>query len=452
MWVRHSILLFPLTVPMPSKVLVIDNNLDIIQLLKDKLPDKGFEVRFASNGEEGLSLAKSFKPDVIFLDILNPEVSGFETLKKLKNDDDTAGIPVILDSIVENYKEKALQMGAVDFLSKPINMDKLYSCVEKALGSERAVAVIDDEPAIVEMTKDFLESKGLRAYGALSGSNGVSLLQKEHIGVIILDLKMPGMDGYEVIKIIKDNPLTCDIPIIVVTSVDIDECKEKCLMLGADECMRKPFNGEVLIQQVNNMLNRTIRKEKQYMDFSKGRILIADDEESILSMVSDILELQGYELILAHDGQEALDKIYSENPDLVILDVNMPHKDGYEVCTKIREDILMANLPIIMLTARTTEKDEIRGLELGVDDYLTKPVRPSVLIARVRAALSRIQQGVNVNPLTYLPGNTSIAREIERRLKNEEIAPLSTCRWSHLGLCRDGLCRVGFKCRAGGVL
>lgn len=167
-------------------------------------------------------------------------------------------------------------------------------------------------------------------------------------------------------------------------------------------------------------MSDTMEKNGEYREFAKAKVLIADDEDSILELVRDTLELDGYGVIVAHDGREALERIYAESPDIVVLDVKMPHLTGLEVCQKIRQDILMSNLPIIMLTAKDTEKDEVKGLELGVDDYLTKPFRPVILLARVRAALSRIQQGLNVNPLTYLPGNTSIAREIEGRLRRKE--------------------------------
>ncbi len=415
---------------MPSKVLVIDNNLEVIHFLEKHLKEKGFEVNSALTGKEGLEKAKTYKPDVIILDILNPEVSGFETLKKLKSDAETANIPVILDSIVEKEKESGLKLGAVDFLSKPLDLDRMYLAVEnvidkKAGTKSKAVLVVDDDEPLVEMTKDFLEQRGLRVFGALTGVDGISIVQKENIGLIILDLRMPGMDGYEFIKMIKGNPLTCDIPIIVLTSVELEESREKCLILGAEACYTKPCDGRVLINEINLLMERTIRKDQLSKEYAKARILIADDEEIIRELIKDTLEMEGYEVIIACDGREALDKIYSEGPDILILDVKMPYLSGFEVCQTIREDVLMNNLPIIMLTAKASERDEIRGLELGVDDYLRKPFRPAVLVARVRAAFLRMQQGLNVNPLTYLPGNTIIAREIERRLKmNEDFAVL----------------------------
>ncbi len=153
---------------------------------------------------------------------------------------------------------------------------------------------------------------------------------------------------------------------------------------------------------------------------ARARILLADDDENLRELMKDTLENAGYRLIMAKNGDEALEKVYSESPDIMILDVNMPRLSGYEVCEKIRKDVLMRNLPIIMLTVKDTQKDEIKGLNLGVDDYITKPFKPAILLARIKSSLERVQQGVSVNPLTYLPGNTVIIKELEERLKKDE--------------------------------
>ena len=117
------------------------------------------------------------------------------------------------------------------------------------------------------------------------------------------------------------------------------------------------------------------------------KIIVADDEELILKLVSDFLRNEGYEPLTAADGERAL-QLFQENPDtaLLILDIMMPGIDGWEVCRKIREK---SNVPVIMLTARSQEFDELMGFEAGADDYVTKPCSPSVLMKRVAALLRR---------------------------------------------------------------
>ncbi len=118
----------------------------------------------------------------------------------------------------------------------------------------------------------------------------------------------------------------------------------------------------------------------------RRKILVVDDEPKLVRVVSEYLEHDGYRVVSAGDGREALDRFRQERPDLVVLDLMLPELDGLEVCRRIRQD---SGVPIIMLTARAEEVDELIGLELGADDYVTKPFSPRTLLARVRSVLRR---------------------------------------------------------------
>ncbi len=126
------------------------------------------------------------------------------------------------------------------------------------------------------------------------------------------------------------------------------------------------------------------------------KILVVDDEKDVLDLVRRVLIRGGFEVITASDGKDGLAKVYNEAPDLMILDINMPGMDGWEVCRKIREDPLYKHLPIIMLTVRRTKKDQLKGLELGSDEYITKPFYPTELVARVKAVLQRAEGGISL--------------------------------------------------------
>jgi two-component system phosphate regulon response regulator PhoB len=118
-------------------------------------------------------------------------------------------------------------------------------------------------------------------------------------------------------------------------------------------------------------------------------VLLVEDEESIITLVRYNLEADGYRVIEARDGEEAMLRVEEEQPELVILDWMLPLLSGVEVCRRIRRSSQLRDLPIIMLTARSEEMDKIRGLDAGADDYLTKPFSPAELVARVRALLRR---------------------------------------------------------------
>lgn len=122
---------------------------------------------------------------------------------------------------------------------------------------------------------------------------------------------------------------------------------------------------------------------------SQERIVLAEDDPNTRMMVKFFLQQQGYEVILATNGAEALERIQSERPDLVILDVNMPHKDGFAVCKEMRANVDTMFTPVIMLTAQSSIEAKLQGLSLGADDYVTKPFHPAELAARIEVILRR---------------------------------------------------------------
>ena len=123
------------------------------------------------------------------------------------------------------------------------------------------------------------------------------------------------------------------------------------------------------------------------------KVLVVDDEQSIVTLLKYNIEQAGYQVIVAYDGVQALEKVNEEKPDLVVLDVMLPEKDGIEVCKTIRSD--KNQVPILMLTAKDDEFDRVLGLELGADDYMTKPFSPREVVARVKAILRRVGQVEN---------------------------------------------------------
>ena len=124
----------------------------------------------------------------------------------------------------------------------------------------------------------------------------------------------------------------------------------------------------------------------------KGTILVVDDEPKIVKQARDYLERSGFRVVTAADGQTALAVARDQRPDLIVLDLNLPGMDGLDVCRALRRG---SDVPIIMLTARVAETDRLIGLELGADDYITKPFSPRELVARVRAVLRRVRGGVH---------------------------------------------------------
>lgn len=152
---------------------------------------------------------------------------------------------------------------------------------------------------------------------------------------------------------------------------------------------------------------------------SKLKILIVDDNPDILDLIASTLEGE-FDLSKASSGNEALDKIKSHPPNLLVLDYMLPDIEGPQICKIIRKDPLLLNTPILMLTGKGQVEDKVGGLEAGADDYMLKPFDPQELVARVRMLIRRSCANLDANPLTRLPGNVSINKELEQKIKNKD--------------------------------
>ncbi len=144
----------------------------------------------------------------------------------------------------------------------------------------------------------------------------------------------------------------------------------------------------------------------------KEKILTIDDDPDILDVLQLTLADQ-YEVIQASNGQIALELVHQKTPDLIICDYVMPVMNGRDFCKALKKDILLQHIPVIMLTGKGEVKDRIGGIEAGVDDYIVKPFSPDELLARIKMILRRTSRSLDANPLTYLPGNTSIIEKLQ---------------------------------------
>ncbi|MGN6183661.1 MAG: response regulator transcription factor [Thermoanaerobaculia bacterium] len=161
-------------------------------------------------------------------------------------------------------------------------------------------------------------------------------------------------------------------------------------------------------------------------------ILVVDDEPQIAEIATDYLRLAGFDVIVAHDGVRALDAVRTRRPDLVVLDLGLPKLDGIDVARTIRRT---SELPIIMLTARVEEDDRLRGLEVGADDYITKPFSPRELVARVRAVLRRTEKNRdNIDANSFRAADLVIDTSRMRVTRGDEVVELTPTEFQLLAL------------------
>ncbi len=238
-------------------VLVIDDNHNDRRFLHRYLTGEGYNVALATNGQQGLQMALEIVPDLITLDVMMPEMDGWETLVRLKNNPKLAHIPVVMSSIIED-RHLAQTLGAVDYLIKPVDKQRLVNVLDKHITrNEGCILVVEDDKDSREMLCRMLIQEGWSVQPAANGLKAIECLKAEQPLLILLDLMMPEMDGFEVIKTVRLNPDWCNIPIIVVTAMDLTTVEHSLLAEQVTNIFQKgKYNKQQLITEVQALVEQ----------------------------------------------------------------------------------------------------------------------------------------------------------------------------------------------------
>lgn len=231
---------------------------------------------------------------------------------------------------------------------------------------------------------------------ATSGEKALELARRQpQPDIILLDIKMPGMDGYSVLSALKTDPATENIPVIFVTALSDAADEARGLAMGVADYIIKPVNPELLLTRVRAQLElRRYRTNPAMYDISghedqrkQVTVLIVDDTPENVHALTQFLRDE-YHILVARSGEQAVEIVEGPNPpDLVLLDVIMPGIDGYETCRRIKQSPVGNRIPVIFVTVVGEPADKVRGLDLGAADYITKPFDPAEAAARIRTHL-----------------------------------------------------------------
>jgi len=264
---------------MNEKILVIDRELDILKTLETLLRKKGYQVRSASGGDEAVDTFKSERFDLVIMDINIPVTSGLKVLRKMRKLDKDIKVIVLTGSAsIDNAIQALRHNGAFDFLIKPLkNGEQLIISVKQALEKPRLnreknafvrtlrnhqpagkkILIVDDDPEIRDLLSKMLSCVEYETEVASSGFEAGAKVVKFKPVLIILDLIMPEMSGFEVCKKIKGDPDTSHIKVLAITGYDTEENREKIMKAGADDYMAKPVKRDLLIRHIEDLLRAT---------------------------------------------------------------------------------------------------------------------------------------------------------------------------------------------------
>lgn len=269
------------------------------------------------------------------------------------------------------------------------------------------ILIVDDEPLIVRYLSDVLGGNAYTVETASDGLAGITKAREMLPDLILLDIMMPGMTGFEVTAELKKDPHTSFIPIVLITSLNAPEDKVRGLDAGADDFITKPFDRAELRARIQSLIKlkglteqlRAMRGPSEFTHACLDRtllnenrtILIVEDDDNLVKHYSRILASNSYAVLIAKTGTEALQLIENSAVDLIILDIILPDSSGIEILKKIRSDPspLIRDIPVILTSVILDPKTKVEGIENGADDYLVKPVNHAEMLARIRAHLRR---------------------------------------------------------------
>jgi PAS domain S-box-containing protein len=267
---------------------------------------------------------------------------------------------------------------------------------------EVRLLLVDDDPSAIQVMSRMLAQYPAQRF-ATSGEVALRLAREAPPDLIVLDLDMPGMSGFDVCKALKSDPVLAQVPVIFATSHTTTALEIAALQTGAADFLTKPLVAAQVTARVRAQLRAKLRVEnltRERLDVGAAplsqnartpRLLIVDDDVAAIRILQSTLADIG-DIHFAKSGEEALRLARSLRPQLILLDAHMPDLDGFEVFSSLKADPIFEHTPIVFVTRFADPRNEMRALDLGAADFIAKPYTPAVLVARVRNLLDHVQR------------------------------------------------------------
>jgi CheY-like chemotaxis protein len=392
--------------PGDSVLLIIEDDPHYARIMADLAHENGFKVLVAARGSDALELAAEFQPAAISLDVFLPDMLGWTVLSHLKQNPLTRHIPVQIVTTDED-RQHGLARGAFSFLTKPTSTDGLEHALARIKDYVRPrpkrLVIVEDNMAEQMSIAELLRHDDIEIITADTGAQALATLRETQCDCVVLDLRLPDMDGFEVLEELRQDNALADIPVVVFTGRELTAEEDARLHTMARSIVVKGVESpERLLDETALFLHRVVAdlpQEKQRLlerlhssdeDLVGRSVLLVDDDARNIFALSSALERRGMNVLTATTGMEAV-RLVESTPGLavVLMDIMMPEMDGYQTIQAIRAKPGFRRLPIIALTAKAMKGDREKCLAAGASDYLAKPVNTEQLLSALRMWLHR---------------------------------------------------------------
>ncbi|MCP3939953.1 MAG: response regulator [Desulfobacteraceae bacterium] len=345
-------------------ILVVDDEPESVDIICDLLCLEGYNTLKATSGTQALALAKTHQPFAVTLDLSMPEMDGLETLQRLKKHPETSDIPVIIVSVSDD--KTGLALGAVGHVTKPVISDVLIKEIKKTCVQAFSIMVADDNEFDRKHIIQIITQEKMEAIPVENGKQCIKMIKKKMPDVLVLDLMMPELDGFGVLKTLRSDTLTMSLPVIMVTAKDLTpEEKKRLNQYVVSVLYKNNLTSKKLVEKIKDHLRgleKPLIPETTQKKQKKKRVLVVEDNKAAIIQIKMILEQEGYHVDIARGGKKAEEFVQDIIPDGIILDLMMPDIDGFDVLDNIRNTKKTANIPVLILTAKNLTPDDLKKL------------------------------------------------------------------------------------------
>jgi two-component system NtrC family sensor kinase len=389
---------------MNGRILVVDDSLTVRMNLMDMLNAAELPAVGCATLEEARCALTAEQFALVILDVLLPDGDGIELLEEIRRSPSACTTAVMLLSTESEIRDRirGLTTGADEYVGKPYDPGYMVARARElaqrgdaaSVPSQETVLLVDDSVTFREQLKAALEGASYRVLVAGSGEEGLRLAADLRPSAAIVDGVLPGIDGATVIRRIRLDAALRGLPCLLLTGSEDRGEEVRALDAGADAFVRKDENIALVLARLSAMLRSAGAQPSKAATASllgPKKILAVDDSDTYLQELAEALRADGYEMVLAHSGEEALELLAVQPVDCILLDVIMPGIGGQETCRRLKNVPVTRDIPVVMLTAIDDRDAMIQGLGAGADDYIAKSSDFEVLRARVLAQIRRKQ-------------------------------------------------------------